>query len=65
MTTLEGKVALITASVRGIAERYALLGATVAVNCAKDQESASETVAAVQSGGSSATNGGVLSCQKV
>lgn len=49
MTDLRNKVALITASARGIgkgvAERYAALGANIAVNYTRDEAAAHATVA--------------------
>jgi 3-oxoacyl-[acyl-carrier protein] reductase len=52
MTNLEGKVALITGSARGIgkaiAERFGRLGASVVVNYSKGEEHAKETVAAIE-----------------
>lgn len=57
MATLEGNVALITGAGRGtgsaIAERYALLGAAVAISYVGDDKSAADTVAAIGSGGGS------------
>lgn len=52
MTNLEGKVALITGSARGIgkaiAERLARLGASVIVNYSASEQPAKETVATIE-----------------
>ncbi|MDR3482892.1 MAG: SDR family oxidoreductase [Burkholderiaceae bacterium] len=51
MTTLNNKVAIVTGSARGIGkaivQRYAALGANVAINYASDEKSATETVAEI------------------
>lgn len=58
MTNLEGKVALVTGSARGIgraiAERFGGLGAGVVVNYSASEQPAKETVAAIERLGSSA-----------
>ena len=55
MSTLAGKVALVTGSARGIGraivERYASLGASVVVNYASDERRARETVEAIEQKG--------------
>ena len=52
MTNLEGKVALVTGSARGIgkaiAERFGKLGASVVVNYSGSEKRATETVAAIE-----------------
>jgi 3-oxoacyl-[acyl-carrier protein] reductase len=58
MTDLQGEVALVTGSARGIgraiALRYAALGANIVVNYAKDDAAANATVSAVQAAGADA-----------
>lgn len=58
MTTLAGKVALVTGSARGIgraiAERYGSLGANVIVNYSRDEASANEVVHSIQRSGARA-----------
>lgn len=58
MSGLSGKIALVTGSSRGIgrgiAERLAHDGATVAVNYGRDQAAAGETIAAIEAAGGQA-----------
>jgi 3-oxoacyl-[acyl-carrier protein] reductase len=58
MTTLNGKIALVTGASRGlgraIAERFGRLGATVVVNYASSAKAAQECVAAIESSGGKA-----------
>lgn len=59
MTNLENKVALVTGSARGIgraiAERFGMLGATVAINYTASEEQAQDAVAAIERMGGTAS----------
>ncbi|MCU1374066.1 MAG: family oxidoreductase [Actinomycetia bacterium] len=58
MTTLNGKVALVTGSARGlgraVAERYGSLGASVVINYSSSEAPAAEAVAAIERSGGKA-----------